>query len=162
MRLNRGILILALVAIPVAIANVFATIIFYVLFLCFDTCPAIGSYVQYPSPQGFFALLAPSLLLFPALALILATWIWMIRELRRMGAGRLRVVVILVPLITLILGVAVTITSGLVSTGSLTIYPFDMWNGSFALALWPLLMALVAWRWRAASTVATPTGSAPV
>ena len=81
----------------------------------------------------------------------------MLVELRQLGAGRVRRTVVFFPLITLAIGAVATLIISVASSGSLTVLPFDLWYGSFALALWPLFMALVAWRWRGAAPAKAPS-----
>ncbi len=147
MRLNRGILALGITATLITLGNAYATIIFYVL-ICMDSCTDLGSLVSANGLSGLTPLLLPSVLLVPSLALILSAWIWMLVELRRLQAARLLAFGYIFPVIALVAGLAISLLTSVNAQGGLTIYPFNVWNGSFALALWPLLVTLVAIFWR--------------
>lgn len=160
MRMNRGIWILGLMATLFTVGNVYATVFFYVL-MCFDSCLDIGSTILSGQPQSLVVLLLPFAMLIPSLAIGLAAWIWEIVELRRMNAGQTtRVFVALFPLVVIIVGVAVTLLTSVTDQGSVVVHPFNSWSGTFALALWPLLVALVAIFWRPARPFASPSGAA--
>lgn len=160
MRMNRGIWILALVATLVTLGNVFATTFFYVL-MCFDSCLDVGAAITSGQLQSLTALLLPLAALIPSLAMILAAWIWELVELRRINAERARIFVALFPLVVLIVGVAVILLTSVTSPGAVVVRPFNIWSGSLALALWPLLVALVGlfWRRSAPSSPATPVAA---
>lgn len=153
MRLNRGIIILGLAATLVTVANVFGSLIFDVL-LCFDSCPTVGETIQ---SSGFSAitLLFPQLFLFPALILIVVVWVWALREARTLGAGRLRIAIACLPLLALAAVVTVTFLTSLTPQG-LLMHPINIGFGTYALAGWPLLVALIAAFWRPSAQAPTP------
>ncbi len=147
MRLNRGILALGIAATLFALLNVYASGIMYVL-ICMDSCADIGSTIAAGGLSGLTQLLLPGAFLAPSLALILTTWIWMLVDLRRQGAARLLVFGYTFPVITLFAGLVITLLTSVNTKGGLVVYPFNVLYGSFALALWPLLIMLVAIFWR--------------
>src|SRR5579859_7449937 len=147
MRMNRGILALGIVATVATVANVYATIIFNAL-LCSDSCSSLGATLTSGQPQTILGMLIPLALLFPSVTLTLAGWVWELVDLRRMGAGRQRAFVAWLPVIAILVGVAATLLTGYTSQSGWQLYPFNTWFGSFALALWPLLLTLVAVFWR--------------
>ena len=117
--------------------------------------------------QGFIDLLLPLVFLIPSLTMIVAAWIWEIVDLRRMNAEHTRIVVAFFPLIAIIVGGAVTLLIRVLDQGRVVSYPYSVWprtynllsdlSGIYALALWPLLVSLVAIFWRGPA----PTGVFP-
>ena len=154
MRLNRGIIILGLAATVVTVASVYFTLILDAL-LCFDSCPTVGATIQ---AEGFAAirLLYPQLFLLPALILIVVVWLWELRETRRLGARRLATAIAWLPLLAFVAIVAVAFLTSITPDG-LRMHPINIGFGTFALAGWPLLVALIAAFWRPA----TPPVPAP-
>ncbi|HEX8732619.1 MAG TPA: hypothetical protein VF725_11245 [Ktedonobacterales bacterium] len=148
MRLNRGIIILGLAATVVTVASVYFTLILDAL-LCFDSCLTVGATMQ---AEGFSAirLLFPQLFLLPALILIVVVWLWELRETRRLGGRGLAAAIAWLPLLALIAIVAVAFLTSLTPQG-LRMYPINIGFGTFALAGWPLLVALIAAFWRPAA-----------
>lgn len=151
--MNRGILAIGIASVLVTVANVFGSIIFDVLF-CFDTCPSVISDIQYSPLTSLLFLVAMG----PALALILVCWIWQLRELRRMGERGLLIFAATFPVIAL---VTVVIIIVLATTSShvapLAFNPLHLWSGEFGLAIWPLLVSIVAWVRREPRRMAAPT-----
>jgi hypothetical protein len=96
--------------------------------------------------SGIVNLLLPSFFLFPSLIFVIIIWLWLASELRRAGQAHLRLWTLSFPLLALALGAVITLLASLISEGGLTVYPTHVWVGSWALALWPLLVGLVAWR----------------
>ncbi len=155
MRLNRGIIILGIVATLVTIANVYFSLILDAL-LCFDSCVDVGGMLangQWPS------LLLPLLILFPSAILIVVAWAWEINVARRLGARRLLRAVVAFPVVSLIAGLAVAFLTSISAQG-LVMYPINIGYGSFALALWPLLVTLTAAFWRGATAAPAVTSGA--
>jgi hypothetical protein len=142
--MNRGVLIIGIVGIVLTLANVFASVIFAAL-ACFDSCPSVLSMVG----AAPLALLIPVLLLAPSLVMIIVGWVWELSALRRMRRQGAIIVVALAPLITLVAVLAVAaiaaVSSGLAPQD---FTPLHLWTGGFALALWPLLVSVVAFIWR--------------
>lgn len=153
--MNRGIVAIGIVGVIVTLGNVYVTGIYAVL-ACFDSCSSVVSLVA-SSP---FTVLVPFLLLSPALALILVGWIWQLITLRQMGARGALIFVACFPLIALV-AIAITIVLRTVTqnTAPLDFTPLQLWVGEFALALWPLLVSIVAWAMR--PRAAEPPTSAP-
>lgn len=145
MRLNRSIVILGLAATLVTVANVFGTLILDAL-LCFDSCPTVGETIQ-ANGFGAISLLDPQLFLFPSLMMIVVVWLWALREIRRLGGQRLAVVVAWLPLLALLAVVAVAFLTSITPQG-LRMRPINIGFGTFALAGWPLVVALIAAFWR--------------
>ena len=139
------------------LGSAYVTVFAYML-LCLDSCPDVSGMILRGQPLGFIDLLIPLEYLIPSLAMIVAAWIWEIVDLRRMNAWRTRVVVALFPLISIIVGGAVTLLVRVASHGRMVGYPYSVWPGTYnlvsdlsgiyALALWPLLVTLVALFWR--------------
>lgn len=142
--INRGVMIIGIVGVVLTLGNVFASVIFAAL-ACFDTCPPVLLMVS----SAPLDLLIMPLLVGPALALIGVGWIWELIALRRIGRQGALVVVALAPLITLVAVLAVAaiaaVSSGLAPQD---FTPMHLWTGGFALALWPLLVSVVAFIWR--------------
>lgn len=142
--INRGILIIGIVGVVWTLGNVFASSI-YAALACFDSCPSVLTLAG-SSP---LTLLLPVLLLSPSLVLIVVGWIWELIALRRMRRQGGVIVVALAPLFTLVavLGVAAiaAVDSGLAPQD---FNPLHLLTGAFALALWPLLVSVVAFIWR--------------
>lgn len=140
----RGVLIIGIAAAALTAINVFVSGIFAAL-ACFDTCSSMGSLVA-SSP---LVLLVAPLLVAPSLALIGVGWIWELIALRRMRRQGAIIVVALAPLITLVAVLAVAaiaaVSSGLAPQD---FTPLHFLTGEFALALWPLLVSVVAFIWR--------------
>jgi hypothetical protein len=142
--INRGILIIGVAGVFLTLANVFATVIFAAL-ACFDTCSSALSMVG----AAPLALLIPVLLLAPSLVMIMVGWVWELSALRRMRRQGAIVLVALAPLIALVAVLAIAaiaaVSSGLAPQD---FTPLHLWTGGFALALWPLLVSVVAFIWR--------------
>ncbi|HEY8323189.1 MAG TPA: hypothetical protein VIG77_01780, partial [Ktedonobacterales bacterium] len=142
--MNRGVLIIGIVGIVLTLANVFASVIFAAL-ACFDSCPSVLTIVG-SSP---LSLLIVPLLLGPSLALIGVGWIWELIALRRLRRQGAIIVVALAPLITLVVVLAVAaIAAASSGVAPQDFTPLHLWTGGFALALWPLLVSVVAFIWR--------------
>lgn len=163
MRLSRGILALGIGATLFTLGNVFYTFIIYEL-LCIDgprqpgSCTDISSLV---AANGLTPLLIPSAALLPCLSLILGAWIWMLVDVRQLRAARLLIFGYSFPVIALVIGLAVTLLTSFNSQGMLIVQPLNLWYGDFALALWPLLVTLVALFWRRpAQTAPAPSDAA--
>ena len=141
---DRGVLIIGIVGVVWTLGNVFASGI-YAALACFDSCPSVLTMVG-SSP---LIVLIPVLLLAPSLALIVVGWIWELIALRRMRRQGAIIVVALAPLITLVAVLAVAaiaaVSSGLAPQD---FTPLHFLTGEFALALWPLLVSVVAFIWR--------------
>lgn len=138
--MNRGVLIIGVVGIVVALANAIASGIIAALY-CFDSCTSVITIVSY-SPQ---TLLLALLIVSPALSLIAVAWIWELLTLRQLRARGTLIFVALFPLITLVAVIAVTMIAALKhSAAPLAFTPLDLWSGAFALALWPLLVSIIA------------------
>jgi hypothetical protein len=138
--MNRGILVIGIASIVIALVNVFASVIFVVL-ACFDSCPSTLTSIGY-APQF---ILIPFVALSPALGIILVGWIWEMIELRRVGARGTLVFVAVFPLITLVaIMIATFIAAASEGVAPLDFTPIHLWMGEFALALWPLLVSIVA------------------
>jgi hypothetical protein len=150
--INRSVLIIGVAGVVLTLANVFATVIFAAL-TCFDSCPSALSMVG-ASP---LILLIPLLLLAPSLVMIIAGWIWELIALRRMRRQGAIIVVALAPLIALVAVLAIAgiaaVSSGLAPQDAT---PLHLWTGGFALALWPLLVSVVAFIWRERRATAPP------
>ena len=147
-RLNRGLLIVGIVAIPSALANAFISGAFFVLFTCFDTCLNVGDALTHGQFTALTALLVPFLFLAPAVTLIVICWIWELIELRRWHATQVLWVVWLAPLLTLLGMVSVTLLTSLTSSTSLMVTGITVWYGTLALAIWPTVIVLVAGFWK--------------
>lgn len=154
MRLNRGIIILGIVATLVTLVNVYFSLIIDAL-LCFDSCSDIGSRIASGQYQQLPSALFPLLLLFPSAILIVVVWIWAINEARRLGAGRIVSAIASYPAIALIAAIAVAFLTSISERG-LVMYPINIGYGSFMLALWPLLVTLTAIFWRGAAPMPAP------
>ena len=162
--MSRGIWIMGLASTLFVLGGAYVAVFFYLL-LCLVSCPDVSGMILRGQPLGFIDLLLPLIYLIPSLIMIVAAWIWEIVDLRRMNAGRARLFVSLFPLIAIIVGGAVTLLIRVASQGRGVGYSYSVWPGTYnlvsdlsgiyALALWPLLVALVAlfWRRRAASDV---------
>lgn len=138
--MNRGILILGIVGIVFALANAFAAGLFAVL-TCFDSCSSALSIAR----NAPLSILAYFVWLAPALTLILAAWIWQIVELRRMGARGMLAFAATFPIITVVVMAAVTlIAAASAGFAPLAFTPLHLWTGEFGLAVWPLLVSIVA------------------
>lgn len=153
--MNRGILAIGVVGIVATLINVFAASIFAAL-ACFDACSSALASVQ----NQPLAILVYFVWLAPALALILAGWIWQLVGLRRMGARGTLTFVATFPLIA----VAVMAGVALIAAASEGIAPLDftplnLWMGEFGLVVWPLLVSVVAFalRQRAGIPIGGPT-----
>ncbi len=138
--MNRGIFIIGVVSIFVTLGNIFVSGIFNVL-TCFDTCPSLASMIA-NSP---LSALLYVVFLIPALTLILIAWIWELRELRQAQAMGLLAFAATFPLIALA-AIFVGAVLAAVSQGipPLEFTPLHLWDGEFALALWPLLVSIIA------------------
>ncbi len=153
--MNRGILAIGIASILVTIASVFASIIFFVL-TCFDTCPSVISDLQY-SPRTALLFVVG---LGPAVTLILVSWIWQLRELRRMGERGLLIFAATFPVITLVtVAVIIVISTARAHIAPLDFTPLQLWDGEFGLAVWPLLVSIVAWVRREPRRVAGPSNT---
>lgn len=153
--MNRGILAIGLASVLVTVTSVFASIIFFVL-TCFDTCPSVVSDLQYSPVTALLFLIA----LGPAVALTLVCWIWQLRELRRMGERGLLIFAATFPAITLVTVAAIiVIATTNAHIAPLDFNPMQLWDGEFGLAVWPLLVSIVAWVRRSPRRMAGPTVS---
>ncbi len=152
--MNRGILIIGITSMFVTIASVFASIMFFVL-TCFDTCPSVISDIQY-SPRTALLFVVG---LGPAVALILVCWIWQLRELRRMGERGLLIFAATFPVIALVtIAIIIVIATTNAHMAPLDFNPLQLWQGEFGLAVWPLLVSIIAWVRREHRPVASPAG----
>lgn len=147
---NRNLMGLGLVGAVFAALNVWFTVLFYNV-MCntvegYGGCPTVDKMVQTMGASGVVNLLLPSFFLFPALIFILIIWLWLAGELGRAGEARLRLWTFSFPVIALAVGVVIALVASFISQGALKVYPMSVWGGSWALALWPLLVAWVAWR----------------
>ncbi|HEX8996589.1 MAG TPA: hypothetical protein VF812_11200 [Ktedonobacterales bacterium] len=141
--MNRGVFIIGLAGIVMAVANVFASGIFAVLF-CFDSCPPVLS--NYSSP---LAALLPLVILAPTLALILVAWIWELRTLRRLEARGALIFAALFPLIALAAIAGLTaLTAASEGAAPVNFTPLQLSTGEFAIVIWPLLVSIVAFIYR--------------
>jgi hypothetical protein len=147
-RLNRGLLILGIVAIPSAFINAYVSGAFFVLFTCFDACLNVGNAIGQGQFTDLTALILPLFALAPALLFIVLCWIWELVELRRWHASQTMRMVWLFPVLTLVVLVSVTLLTSLTSSGALVVTGLNVWYGTLALALWPALIALVAGFWK--------------
>jgi hypothetical protein len=150
--LNRGLVILSVVATLVALGNAFLSGAFWVVFTCFDTCLNVGTSIASGQFSDLIALLVPLAALAPAVAIILACWIWELVELRRQGATRATLMTWIFPVFTLLVIIGVTLLTSVTADGTLTLYGTNVWYGTLALAIWPALVTLVALIWRGAAT----------
>ena len=154
MRMSRGVWIMGLASTLFTIFNVFLTFILYEL-MCLegprtpgslpDSCTDLGSFI---AGGNLTSLLITNAYLLPCLGVMLGVWIWMLADLRRLRAARLLPFVYVFPVIVLVTGIAITLLTSLQTHGALIVRVINLWYGSFALALWPLLVTLVALFWR--------------
>jgi hypothetical protein len=153
--INRGVLIVGVAGVALTLANVFATFIFAAL-ACFDSCPSALSMVQ-ASPLTLLFLV---LLVAPALALIGVGWVWELVILRRMRRPGSMIAVALAPLLALVVVLALAAIAaardGLAPQDFNTLH---LWSAGFALALWPLLVSVVAFIQRERRAPPLPPGS---
>ena len=163
--MNRGILIIGIASVFVALGNVYASGIFFVL-ICIDSCPPALQLIG-ASPQ---TVLLPFVALWPALALILVAWVWEIIELRRLRARGTLLFVALAPLIALAaIAGATALTAATQNTAPLNFKPLQLWAGEFAIVIWPLLVSIIAFIQRrravgagAGSPIPPPSPASPV
>lgn len=138
--ISRGVLIVGVAGVALTLANVFATFIFAAL-ACFDSCPSALSMVQ-ASP---LTLLFPVLLVAPALVLIGVGWVWELVILRRMRRPGSLIAVALAPLLALVVVLALAaIAAARAGLAPQDFNTLQLWSAGFALALWPLLVSVVA------------------
>lgn len=150
--MNRGILAIGIASIFVTVASVFASIIFFVL-TCFDTCPSVVSVLQYSPRTALLFLVGLGL----AVALTLVCWIWELRELRRMGERGLLIFAATFPAIALVtVAIIIVIATTRAHMAPLDFNPLQLWQGEFGVAVWPLLVSIVAWVRREPRRVASP------
>lgn len=154
MRLNRGVMILGIVATLVTLVNVYFSLIIDAL-LCFDSCSDVGSQIASGDTRGLLSLLLPLLTLFPSAVLIVVAWAWEINEAQRFSARRLLSAVISFPAVSLIAAIAVAFLTSISERG-LVMYPINIGYGSFMLALWPLLITLTAIFWQRSTSTSAP------
>ncbi len=151
--MNRGILAIGIASILVTVASVFASISFFGL-MCFDTCPSVVSVLQYSPRTARWFVVG----LGPAVALILVCWIWQLRELRRMGERELLIFAATFPVIALVtVAIIIVIATTRAHMAPLDFNPLQLWQAEFGLAVWPLLVSIVAWAPRALRRIARPT-----
>lgn len=138
--MNRGILALGITTVIITLGSAFASI-FVAILSCFDTCPPVFSVARNPAQT----LLLQFMFLAPAVIMALVVWIWQIIELRRMGERNTLIAVATFPALALVAIVVITALAT-VSSGraALAFTPLDLWTGKFGLALWPLLISIVA------------------
>ena len=152
--MSRGIWIMGLASTLFTLFNVFLTFFLYKL-LCLDghrtpgnlpgSCTDLGSFL---AGNHLTSLLITNAYLLPCLGVILGVWRWMLVELRRQRAARLLTFGYAFPVIVLVTDIAITLLSSGQTHGTLIVRMINLWYGSFALALWPLLVTLVALFWR--------------
>jgi hypothetical protein len=148
-------MVFGLVAAAFAALNVWFTVLFYNI-MCYTYhgyggCPTVNKMIVTTGANGVVTLAFPWFFLFPALVFIIIVWLWLASELRRASATRLRLWTFSFPLIALVACAIFTLIASLISQGALIVYPISLWYGSWALVVWPLLVALVGWRARPAT-----------
>ncbi len=160
MRLSRGLWIMGLAGTLFTLLNVYFTVVIYGLW-CIDTCAEdVGSILVERGSNSLTQLLLVNVFLIPCLSVIFAVWIWMLVDLRRQQAMRLFAFGCAFPVFALVTWVVVTFLTSSHSQKALAVYTVNLWYGSFALALWPLLVTLVAIFWRPARPVTSPSMAA--
>jgi hypothetical protein len=147
MRLSRGIWIMGLCATLFTLLNVLATELLYGLW-CIDTCNEdVGTIIAQRGSNALAGLFVIDAFLIPCLVPVIGVWIWMLVDVRRQRAARLLIFGYTFPVLSLALWVVIVFLTSSHSQKALVVYTGNLWIGSFALVLWPLLVTLVAIFW---------------